>query len=343
MPDTTASPGASDGAPPRRRGGRRRRDRGGPLPLARRASPLEEAAVAGEIAALLVRLPPPPGLRRVAVALSGPAGTQHFTFRREADGAFREEQVYRGIHPMLALRLELWRLRNFHLERLPAPDGVYLFHGVAHENPRDERLFAVAEVRDLTPVRDEAGRIVHLPQLEHRLMEALAGLRRFQSRRATADRLAWNRVLLNVWPPVDLRPDEIESLVRRLAPLTEGVGLEKVAVRCRIPDRESGELRDRVLEISNFERARRGPALPQALGSAAEAAAGVRPEGGRPAPPRPPLPLRGDQTAGATHASQADLPAGDFVEHDLDDEGRLVPVDRPLRRQHGQRRGGRHP
>ena len=45
-------------------------------------------------------------------------------------------------------------------------------HGVAHENPRDERLFAVAEVRDLTPVRDEAGRIVHLPQLEHRLMEA---------------------------------------------------------------------------------------------------------------------------------------------------------------------------
>ena len=207
------------------------------LYLWRQGEPLEEEAVAGEIAGLLVRLPMPAGLSRVAVALSGPAGTQHFTFRREADGAFREEQVYRGIHPMLALRLELWRLRNFHLERLPAPDGIYLFHGVARENPRDERLFAVAEVRDLTPVRDEARRIVHLPQLEHRLMEALAGLRRFQARRATAERLAWNRVLLNVWPPVDLRLDEIDSLVRRLAPLTEGVGLEKVAVRCRIRER----------------------------------------------------------------------------------------------------------
>ena len=86
-------------------------------------------------------------------------------------------------------------------------------------------------------------------------MEALAGIRRFQSRRAAAERLQWNRVLLNVWPPVDLRPDELDGLVRRLAPLSEGLGLEKVAVRCRIPDRESGELRDRVLEISNFEEA----------------------------------------------------------------------------------------
>ncbi len=291
----------------------------------REGEPAAEDAIAGEIAALLAGSPPPQGLRRVAVALSGPAGTQHFTFRREADGPFREEQVYRGIHPMLALRLELWRLRNFHLERLPAPDGVYLFRGVAWENPRDERLFAVAEVRDLTPVRDEARRIAHLPQLEHMLMEALAGLRRFQARRATAERLAWNRVLLNVWPPVDLRPDEIESLVRRLAPLAEGVGLEKVAVRCRI--REGGELRDRVLEISSFEAAgmvlrfRKPSEMPlKPLREYAQKVVDLRRRG-------LPYPYEVIRRL-APHEEQGDLPAGDFVEHDLDAAGRLVPVDR---------------
>jgi acetyl-CoA carboxylase carboxyltransferase component/biotin carboxyl carrier protein len=282
-----------------------------------------EDAVAGEVAALLAGAAPPAGLSRVAVTVSGPAGMQHFTFRREAGGPFREEEVYRGIHPMVALRLELWRLRNFHLDRLPAPEEVYLFHGVARENPRDERLFAVAEVRDFTPVRDEAGRLAQLPQLEHMLVEALTGLRRFQSRRATAERLTWNRVLLNVWPPVDLPPDEIEFLVRRLAPLAEGVGLEKVAVRCRIPDREGGELRDRVLEISSFEEAgavlrfRKPSETPlKPLRDYAQKVVDLRRRG---------LPYPYEVIKRLT----ASPPQGDFVEHDLDAAGRLVPVDRP--------------
>jgi acetyl-CoA carboxylase carboxyltransferase component/biotin carboxyl carrier protein len=286
-----------------------------------------EDAVAGEVAALLAGAAPPAGLSRVAVTVSGPAGMQHFTFRREAGGPFREEEVYRGIHPMVALRLELWRLRNFHLDRLPAPEEIYLFHGVAHENPRDERLFAVAEVRDFTPVRDEAGRLAQLPQLEHMLVEALTGLRRFQSRRATAERLTWNRVLLNVWPPVDLPPDEIEVLVRRLAPLAEGVGLEKVAVRCRITDRiadrESHELRDRVLEISSFEEAgavlrfRKPSETPlKPLREYAQKVVDLRRRG---------LPYPYEVIKRLTSS----LPQGDFVEHDLDAAGRLVPVDRP--------------
>ena len=36
-------------------------------------------------------------------------------------------------------------------------EDVYLFRGVARDNPSDERLFALAEVRDLTPVRDDEG------------------------------------------------------------------------------------------------------------------------------------------------------------------------------------------
>ena len=56
---------------------------------------------------------------------------------------------------MMGKRLHLWRLNNFKIERLPSVEDVYLLHAVARDNPKDERLFACAEVRDVTPVRDE--------------------------------------------------------------------------------------------------------------------------------------------------------------------------------------------
>ena len=49
--------------------------------------------------------------------------------------------------------------------------------------PKDERLFACAEVRDVTPVRDDEGKVVQLPHLERMLLEAMASIRLFQSRR----------------------------------------------------------------------------------------------------------------------------------------------------------------
>ena len=78
---------------------------------------------------------------------------------------------------MLAKRLELWQLSEFSLERLASVEDVYLFRGVANDNPDDERLFALAEVRDLTPVRDESGKVVALPHLERMTLQALAAMR----------------------------------------------------------------------------------------------------------------------------------------------------------------------
>src|SRR5207248_8371237 len=142
----------------------------------------------------------------------------------------------------MAKRLHLWSLSNFHIQRLPSVEDVYLFHGVAHENRKDERLFAIAEVRDLTPVRDEAGHVVQLPHLERMFAEAVAGIRLAQSRRQPHERLYWNRILLYVWPPLHLQPDEFHRIVHRLAPATNGLGLEQVVVRARIPNPETGEL-----------------------------------------------------------------------------------------------------
>ncbi|HJX26478.1 MAG TPA: carboxyl transferase domain-containing protein, partial [Thermoanaerobaculia bacterium] len=293
----------------------------------------DEDDAAAEIGRLIDAAGFPARVSRVTAALGAPEGSHHFTWRIAADGGYPEERVYRGLHPMMVQRLQIWRFSNFRLERLPAPEGVWLFHGTAHTNPRDERLFAVAEVRDLTPLHDESGRIVHLPQLEHMLMEALAGIRRFQSRRTLAQRLQWNRVLLYLWPRIGLLPEELNSLVFRLAPLTEGLGLEKVIVRARIEDPQTGTALDRVLEISN-------PGEPGV-------ALRIRPPKEAPLKPlreyaQKVVELRRRGLAYAYEIARLlaprepreEIPAGTFAEHDLDasaPEGinRLVPVDRP--------------
>ncbi len=46
-------------------------------------------------------------------------------------------------------------------------------------------------MRALSVVRDESGRVVSLPELEHMLTEALDALRRYQSKLPPRERLLW--------------------------------------------------------------------------------------------------------------------------------------------------------
>ena len=70
---------------------------------------------------------------------------QYFTYEPSTAG-FEEVQLLRGVHPMTGERMQLGRLANFNLTRLPSGEGVYLLHAVAKTNPKDESVFAVAEV-----------------------------------------------------------------------------------------------------------------------------------------------------------------------------------------------------
>jgi acetyl/propionyl-CoA carboxylase alpha subunit/acetyl-CoA carboxylase carboxyltransferase component len=289
-----------------------------------------------EVQEMLNQVAFPRSIRRIVVAIAGlsqgqrVSDMQHFTYRPR-DGGYVEEMFYRGVHPMIGKRLHLWRLSNFKIERLPSVADVYLIHAVALDNPKDERLFAAAEVRDVTPVRDDEGHIVQLPHLEHMFMEVLGAMRLFQSRRRPQERLYWNRVFLYVWPPLNLEQDELTDIVRRLAPETEGLGLEQVVVRARIPNPATGELRDMVVRISSpvgsgllitFRPADKLLPL-KPLSAYDQKVIRVR-QRGMVYPYeiiKMLTPTREDTGSGFPH--------GDFVEHDLDAEGRLVPVDRP--------------
>ena len=213
---------------------------------------LSSAGLAETLAPALAARP-----ERVVVAIggAGPAhrvsSVRHLTFTPGPDGSLVEDDSVHGLHPLMVERLHLWRLANFAVERLPAAEDVYLVRAVAHANPKDQRLLAMGEVRDLTPVRDDDGRVVALPQLERVLLEALEGMRRVQAPLPPERRYQWNRVLLYVWPPFDLTIDEIERVARSLAPATEGLGIEEIGVHCVRPDPVTGELRERLIRLDN--------------------------------------------------------------------------------------------
>jgi len=279
-------------------------------------------------------IPFPRAIRRIVTSVKipgeglGVSGQRFFTWRPAASG-YWEETSYRGLHPMMAKRLHLWRFENFDLERLPSVEDVYLYRATAKDNPRDERLFAVAEVRDMTPVRDEHGKLVGLPYLEHMFQQALAGIRVFQSHRAARQRLHWNRVLLYVWPPVDLSVGERGTILRKLLPATEGLRLEQVRLRGRMIRNKGEQPRDTIMQIWNpaghgptIELLEPRPHAMEPLSPYRQKVMKMRQRGLM-------YPYEIIRVLTPDRDSDSDFPAGTFVEHDLGDDGRLGPVDRP--------------
>ncbi|HWG02884.1 MAG TPA: carboxyl transferase domain-containing protein, partial [Trebonia sp.] len=291
--------------------------------------------LAARISDVLTVRPLPAGIRRITVTVAGTRGAamqHHFTFRPAGggnetspagggEGTLAEDRLIRGLHPQTAQRLQLDRLREFDLTRLPSVDEeIYLFRAVAKSNKADERLVAMGQVRDLTPLREADGRLVALPELENVLAGCLDAIRIVQSQRPPRGRFDTNRIMLYVWPASEFSVAELESLVHRIRPTVSGAGLEEV----------------------QFVARRRGPA-----GELAETSVRVTADAGEsvrlhigPPPADPVLPLDDYRQKVLRAARRGNLypyeltgllagPDGRFTEHDLDDRGTLVPVDRP--------------
>ena len=280
-------------------------------------SPTSTCARARTSAALLEQADLPANVVRAAFVVTPSEEVDVVTFFR-GDGDWHEYTDLRGMHPMMAARMDFWRLSNFELERLPSAPEVHLFRAVARENPRDERLVALAEVRDLSPVRDETGAITGDPAAR---AHGPPGLR--------VDALG------AVGPPPARAPAVEPAAALRLA----GDGL-----------RARGRGRDHRALHAHHRRARHragdgARARDGARRRARARAAALQPgrprrdrRGHRPAHASPLQPLdEGAQRIvsarrrGTLHPAEIVklLAPDEFVEHDLDDDGDLVPVDRP--------------
>jgi len=282
--------------------------------------PADADELSEQLRALLQDVAPLQRGRRVTITVCTPDGeVEQLTFR-PSTGGLAEEKVIRGMHPLTGQRLHLWRLKNFDGVRLPSAEDTYLFHLVAKDNPGDERFIAMAEVRDLTPLRDAEGDIVGFPTVERLLASCLDGLRRAQAQRGETRRLDHNRIILYAWPSIELPLNELGSFARTSAPLTVGAGLEEIMLMSRVQDEPGGEPRGVALRFSY----RPGAGVTLAVTD-------------RPTEPLRPLDdyaqkvLR-SRARGTVYPYELTSllagPGGSFVEHDLDDDGRLVPVQR---------------
>ncbi|MFN8193923.1 MAG: carboxyl transferase domain-containing protein [Nocardioidaceae bacterium] len=256
--------------------------------------------------------------------------TQHLTFRENDEREFVEEVLLRNIHTMLGKRLDLWRLSNFDLERLRSPEDVYLFHGVAKDNPRDHRLFALAEVRDLVRIHDpETGKTTY-PALGRVGLEALAAMRQALARFQPRERPVSNRLVLSVRPTWDIPPQDWNDLAMSYESLARGAELEKLVLHVQIPDPAGGaRLLDKVVYLEGIGKG----LLTMRLGDPG------------PNPVRPltayaqkvltserfgvPYPYEIVRLLTPEADAASEFPPGAFTELDLDEDGEtLVPVER---------------
>jgi acetyl-CoA carboxylase carboxyltransferase component len=281
------------------------------------AARLGELLAASPLAAAI------PRVTQVTVTVAGASGSvmqHHVTFRPDG-GGFAEDRLLRGLHPQIAGRLQLDRLREFDLTRLPTADeDIYLFRATAKSNPADERLVAMGQVRDLTPLREADGRLVALPELENVLSGCLDAIRNIQARRPQNKRFDTNRIMMYVWPASEFTVEELNPLVHRIRPTVTGAGLEEVqfVVRQRVA---AGELAEVAVRITGD------------VGGTAQMHVG-------PPPSEPVRPLDDYRQKVLRAARRGTVypyeltsllagPDGRFTEHDLDAAGALVPVPRP--------------
>ena len=282
--------------------------------------PEDSDAMAADLRGMLATADLPGQVRRVTTTVAGRTGAvmhHHFTFRPSPAG-FAEERLIRGLHPLIAQRMQLERLRNFDLTRLPSSDEeVYLFRCVAPENPSDERLVALAQLRDLTPLREHDGRLVALPAAEDILATCLDSIRRAQATRPSTKRFNTNRILIYVWPPSDLTDEEVNMIAQRVLPTTAGAGLEEVLFLAKQRSRRTGELADVAVRITYDVDAGMRLSVGEPSTEAIEPVDDYRQKVLRAA-------LRN-----TVYPYELTGLLGTFTEHDLDPAGTLVPVDRP--------------
>ncbi|TQK70281.1 carboxyl transferase domain-containing protein [Nocardioides sp. SLBN-35] len=269
--------------------------------------------------------------RRVSVAVcpAAPQPVDYFTFRPEGFEArsartstteLVEDTLIRGMHPMVGRRLNLWRLREFDVTRLAAPDDVLLYECVARTNPADRRLVAAAQVRQLAVVRDDEGRVIALPHAERAVENCLEAIRRVRTARGReGTKLDVNHVWVTVWPVVEADLDQLTALQGKITPLSEGAGIEEVLAEGRVASPDGGA------------------PTPLAIRFHAKPGAGVVAD--IVAPPTEPLAPLDEYAGKVLRARRRGLVypyelqpvlagGGTVVEHDLDDSGVLVPVDR---------------
>lgn len=194
-----------------------------------------------------VMLPPLP-VDSYTMGVFFPEQISHYrTFVPSTPEGWKEELRRRDFSPLLFRELRVDRLARFDIQLLYHTESVYLLHGIASNNPEDERFFALVELSDTQPdwkkyqttVRiaaleagfSEENTTTRLVAFEAGFVEAENAIRAEQSKRK--ERLCWNRIIIHIPSFVSMTLQQMEKYASMLVPRTTGLGLEKLVIYAR--------------------------------------------------------------------------------------------------------------
>ncbi|MEL6180684.1 MAG: carboxyl transferase domain-containing protein, partial [Myxococcota bacterium] len=267
--------------------------------------------------------------RRLTITWGTASGRlQHRTWAR-VGGRVVEDQLMRDIHPEQARRIELWRLQQFDLERIEGTELILAFRGRARSNPRDERIFVFAEVRELA---DGTGTELDQWGFERAYYEAVRVLRDAQSRQSARRRFHGNRMVFCIQPVLTLTAAEVSRVAQRLEPASRGLGVQKAIVQTRLKEGDTVRPTEFVVRMHGQHRLEveeRPPSPHPIRAMTPYDMRVVRAQRlGYTYPYEMVWMLQG--RPGTVEGQGWPIPRGYFQEYDLDDTGQvLMPVERP--------------
>ncbi|MFW5716746.1 MAG: carboxyl transferase domain-containing protein [Spirochaetota bacterium] len=153
------------------------------------------------------------------------------TFHRDDEAAWNEDRRKRSFSPLFYRELRVYRLSNFDTRVVYHSDSVYLVAITARNNPRDERLFALATASEAIPEVDRGGHIERVSEFDEVFMESVFKMRSEQAHRRR--RLFWNRIIVHVRALIPLSAAQIKEYGGRIVPRTRELGLEKAVIYTR--------------------------------------------------------------------------------------------------------------
>ena len=265
----------------------------------------------------------PSQVHRVTVTVAGNGSESmhhHFTFRPSATGMI-EDRLIRGLHPYIAQRMQMERWRKFDLTRLPSSDEeVYLYRCVAKTNTNDDRLVAFTQIRDLTAVWEQDGHLLTLPTAETHFATCVDSIRRAQAQRPPNKRFNTNRIVMYIWPPIDVSNKMLREVTSRTmmnSVSTAGAGLEEILLIARQRDQETGELTKVAVHITSDAAGEPQVTVGELSSDPVEPLDEYRQK------------VLKASSRGTVYPYELTGLLGDFAEYDLDGEGVLQAVDRP--------------
>jgi acetyl/propionyl-CoA carboxylase alpha subunit/acetyl-CoA carboxylase carboxyltransferase component len=174
----------------------------------------------------------PPGAE-YALCSVGVCRTGHASEFRSWRSApeWHEETSMRHFSPILYRELRVGRLSSFEYRVVYHSDSVFLIEATATENPKDERLFALAAASESEPRINRIGSIERVDEFDEVFMEAVFKLRNEQARRTR--RLFWNRIIVHVRALIPTTAAQIKEYGNRIVPRVRELGLEKAVIYTR--------------------------------------------------------------------------------------------------------------